>query len=105
MEDNKRTNTGGKDPMEDKLRELTEDTQVPASLEPEQIEKMLLKKKKEKTVKYREICGDRSSGVSLPGGGGDGGDHRTKRRRQQFRGRSRCGNCVRGRKCRRDSGR
>ena len=51
MEDNKRTNTGGKDPMEDKLRELTEDTQVPASLEPEQIEKMLLKKKKEKTVK------------------------------------------------------
>ena len=53
MEDNKRTNTGGNDPMEDKLRELTEDTQVPASLEPEQIEKMLLKKKKEKTVKYR----------------------------------------------------
>ena len=53
MEDNKRTDTGGNDPMEDKLRELTEDTQVPASLEPEQIEKMLLKKKKEKTAKYR----------------------------------------------------
>ena len=53
MEDNKRTDTVGNDPMEDKLRELTEDTQVPASLEPEQIEKMLLKKKKEKTAKYR----------------------------------------------------
>ena len=53
MEENKRTNTGGNDPMEDKLRELTEDTQVPASLEPEQIEKMLLKKKKEKTARYR----------------------------------------------------
>ena len=53
MEENKRTNTGGNDLMEDKLRELTEDTQVPASLEPEQIEKMLLKKKKEKTARYR----------------------------------------------------
>ena len=53
MEENKRTNTGGNDFMEDKLRELTEDTQVPASLEPEQIEKMLLKKKKEKTARYR----------------------------------------------------
>ena len=47
MEENKSTNTGGNDLMEDKLRELTEDTQVPASLEPEQIEKMLLKKKKQ----------------------------------------------------------
>lgn len=53
MEENKRTNTGENDLMEDKLRELTEDTQVPASLEPEQIEKMLLKKKKEKTARYR----------------------------------------------------
>lgn len=53
MEENKSTNTGGNDLMEDKLRELTEDTQVPASLEPEQIEKMLLKKKKEKTARYR----------------------------------------------------
>ena len=53
MEENKRTNTGGNDLMEDKLRELTEDTQVPASLEPEQIEKMLMKKKKEKTARYR----------------------------------------------------
>ena len=53
MEENKRTNTGENDLMEDKLRELTEDTQVPASLEPEQIEKMLMKKKKEKTARYR----------------------------------------------------
>lgn len=53
MEENKSTNTGGNDLMEDKLRELTEDTQMPASLEPEQIEKMLLKKKKEKTARYR----------------------------------------------------
>ena len=53
MEENTRTNTGGNDLMEDKLRELTEDTQVPASLEPEQIERMLLKKKKEKTARYR----------------------------------------------------
>ena len=53
MEENKSTNTGGNDLMEDKLRELAEDTQVPASLEPEQIEKMLLKKKKEKTARYR----------------------------------------------------
>ena len=60
MEENKRTNTGENDLMEDKLRELTEDTQVPASLEPEQIEKMLLKKKKEKTARYRRKyrCGN-----------------------------------------------
>lgn len=53
MEENKTRDAGVNDPREDKLRELTEDTQIPASLEPEQIEKMLLKKKKEKAAKYR----------------------------------------------------
>ena len=53
MEDNKRTNTGGKDPMEDKLRELTEGTQVPASLGAGQIEKTVLKKKKEMLLQKR----------------------------------------------------
>ncbi len=53
MEGNENRNTGAKDPLEDKLRELAGDTQIPASLEPEQVEKMLLKKKKEKTAKYR----------------------------------------------------
>lgn len=53
MEENKTRDAGVNAPREDKLRELTEDTQIPASLEPEQIEKMLLKKKKEKAAKYR----------------------------------------------------
>lgn len=53
MAENKNRDTGVSDPREEKLRELTEDTQIPASLEPEQVEKMLLKKKKEKAVKYR----------------------------------------------------
>ena len=53
MEENKTRDAGVNDPREDKLRELTEDIQIPASLEPEQIEKMLLKKKKEKAAKYR----------------------------------------------------
>ena len=53
MEENKTRDAGVNDPRENKLRELTEDTQIPASLEPEQIEKMLLKKKKEKAAKYR----------------------------------------------------
>lgn len=39
--------------MEEKLRDLTSDTQVPPSLEPEAVEKLLLEKKKEKTRKYR----------------------------------------------------
>ena len=51
--ENKTRDAGVNNPREDKLRELTEDTQIPASLEPEQIEKMLLKKKKEKAAKYR----------------------------------------------------
>ena len=50
MEENKTRDAGVNDPREDKLRELTEDIQIPASLEPEQIEKMLLKKKKEKAA-------------------------------------------------------
>ena len=39
--------------MEEKLRDLTGDTQIPPSLEPEAVEKMLLEKKKEKAKKYR----------------------------------------------------
>ena len=39
--------------MEEKLRDLTGDTQIPPSLEPGAVEKMLQEKKKEKAKKYR----------------------------------------------------
>lgn len=38
--------------MEDKLRDLTGDTQIPSALEPEAVEKLLLEKKKVKRKKY-----------------------------------------------------
>ena len=71
MEENKTRDAGVNDPREDKLRELTEDTQIPASLEPEQIEKMLLKKKKEKAANTKEIRRNRGGSVSVCRGGGD----------------------------------
>ena len=51
MEDNQRKDKEGNDLMEDKLRELTEATQVPESLEPEEIEKMPMTRKQEKPAK------------------------------------------------------
>ncbi|HIZ13187.1 MAG TPA: beta-propeller domain-containing protein [Candidatus Mediterraneibacter stercorigallinarum] len=39
--------------MEEKLRDLTGDTEIPPSLEPEAVERLLLEKKKEKAKKYR----------------------------------------------------
>lgn len=53
MDGNENRNTDTQDQMEDKLRDLTEDTQIPPSLEPEAVERMLYRKKKEKTKKYR----------------------------------------------------
>ena len=39
--------------MEEKLRDLTGDTEIPPSLEPEAVERLLLEKKMEKAKKYR----------------------------------------------------
>ena len=54
MNKNENRNIDGREAeMEEKLRDLTGDTQVPSSLEPEAVEKMLLEKKREKAKKYR----------------------------------------------------
>ena len=48
MNKNENRNIDGREAeMEEKLRDLTGDTQVPSSLEPEAVEKMLLEKKRE----------------------------------------------------------
>ena len=52
MDGNEKKKLDTQNSIEDKLRELTGDTQIPPSLEPEAVEKMLLKKKKEKAKQY-----------------------------------------------------
>lgn len=51
--ENRNNIDGQESALEEKLRDLTSDTQVPSSLEPEAVEKLLLEKKKEKQKKYR----------------------------------------------------